>query len=348
MSSCRHQCLQIKFKLNGIFSGYIGKLTTKLRIKTALRTDERVRFMDEVISGVRVIKMYAWERLFAKVIFASRQLELKVILSNAYIRAAYLGFLMFTSRAVLFCTMLAMISLYGQESLTVAKLFKATAFVNVITYAMSQHFVRGVGEISETIAAFRRLQNFLDYEEKGNHIESSEGEKKLESPQMVVSVKGLTANWVKFTKEIEKGERTEDEQPMLANGIKLKEYNHWRPPTLHDINLEIPKGKLIGIVGPVGAGKSSLLQALLRELPLESGSISVNGTISYACQESWIFAGSVRQNILFGQEMDRARYNAVLKSCDLNKDLQSFDNGDLTMIGERGASLSGGQKARIK
>lgn len=307
--------------------------------------------MDEIISGVRVIKMYAWERLFAKVIAVSRHLELKVILWNAYIRAAYLGFLMFTSRAALFCTMVAMISLYGQESLTVAKLFKAAAFINVITYAMSQHFVRGVGEISETIAAFRRLQNFLDYEEKfqveSSQVEVSDGEK-LESQQVVVSVKGLTANWVKLTRAIEKEERTVDEQPMLANGIKLKENNNWRPPTLQNINLEIPKGKLIGIIGPVGAGKSSLLQALLRELPLESGSIRVNGTISYACQEPWIFAGSVRQNILFGQEMDRARYNAVLKSCDLNKDLQSFKNSDLTMIGERGASLSGGQKARIK
>lgn len=95
-------------------------------------------------------------------------------------------------------------------------------------------------------------------------------------------------------------------------------------------------------------GKSSFLQALLRELPLESGSISINGSVSYASQEPWVFAGTVRQNILFGEEYDKERYEAVVKTCALLKDFDQLENGDRTVIGERGASLSGGQKARIK
>lgn len=122
----------------------------------------------------------------------------------------------------------------------------------------------------------------------------------------------------------------------------------WKPPTLNNINVDFPKGKLIGIIGSVGAGKSSFLQALLRELPLETGSMSINGSISYASQEPWIFAGSVRQNILFGEEYDRDRYDAVIKTCALVKDFEQFENGDRTIVGERGASLSGGQKARLK
>lgn len=121
-----------------------------------------------------------------------------------------------------------------------------------------------------------------------------------------------------------------------------------QPLTLNSLNIDFMRGKLIGVIGPVGSGKSSLLQAILRELPLESGSISIDGTISYASQEPWVFAASVRQNILFGQEFDRDRYNAVVKCCALQKDFQQFENGDLTLIGERGASVSGGQKARIK
>lgn len=105
---------------------------------------------------------------------------------------------------------------------------------------------------------------------------------------------------------------------------------------------------LTGVIGPVGAGKTSFLQALLRELPLESGSISINGSLSYASQEPWVFAGSVRQNILFGEEFDRERYDAVVKTCALVKDFEQLENGDRTIIGERGASLSGGQKARVK
>lgn len=119
-------------------------------------------------------------------------------------------------------------------------------------------------------------------------------------------------------------------------------------PTLKNINADFAKGKLIGIVGSIGSGKSSLLQALLRELPVESGSVSVCGEISYACQEPWVFAGSVRQNILFGQEMDRNRYDMVVKACDLAKDFEQMEFEDRTLVGERGASLSGGQKARIK
>lgn len=119
-------------------------------------------------------------------------------------------------------------------------------------------------------------------------------------------------------------------------------------PILKNVTLNIPRGKLIGIVGPIGSGKSSLLQALLRELPIESGSMSVNGKLSYACQEPWVFAGSVRQNILFGEEMDRQRYDSVIKACALEKDFQQFEYEDRTLVGERGASLSGGQKARIK
>lgn len=98
-----------------------------------------------------------------------------------------------------------------------------------------------------------------------------------------------------------------------------------------------------------GAGKSSLLQAILSELPLESGTVVINGKVSYAAQEPWVFAGSARQNILFGQEMDRHRYDDVVKVCALIKDFEQFGEfGDRTIIGEKGTSLSGGQKARVK
>lgn len=117
--------------------------------------------------------------------------------------------------------------------------------------------------------------------------------------------------------------------------------------TLDNMNIDFPKGKLIGIIGPVGAGKSSLLQLLLHELPLQSGTINISGTTSYASQEPWVFAASVRQNILFGENYDSDRYNKVVKCCALQSDFEQFENGDRTIIGEKG-TLSGGQKARIK
>lgn len=86
---------------------------------------------------------------------------------------------------------------------------------------------------------------------------------------------------------------------------------------------------------------------ILGELDVVVGSIKVNGTISYASQEAWVFAATVRQNILFGQDYDKERYNEIVKVCALQTDFEQFPNGDLTLVGERGTSLSGGQKARI-
>lgn len=117
--------------------------------------------------------------------------------------------------------------------------------------------------------------------------------------------------------------------------------------TLKDLNLQVEKGKLYAVIGMVGSGKSSLLSAILGEISLVKGETRVNGEVSYASQDAWIFNSTIRQNILFGQDHDRQRYQKVISACALLKDFQQFPQRDLTVIGERGSSLSGGQKARI-
>lgn len=93
--------------------------------------------------------------------------------------------------------------------------------------------------------------------------------------------------------------------------------------------------------------QSSLLYAILGELPLSSGTLKVSGTISYAAQEPWLFEGSVRQNILFGSPYDKIRYSRVIWACALSTDLEQLPYGDCTLVGDRGIILSGGQRARI-
>jgi ABC-type multidrug transport system fused ATPase/permease subunit len=146
--------------------------------------------------------------------------------------------------------------------------------------------------------------------------------------------------------------------------------------TLTNVSLEVRPGGLLAVIGPVGSGKvsyryskggavtsawytelmpeclcitlqTSLLHAILKELPLSSGSISVGGSVSYASQEPWLFTASVRQNIWFGQPLDRNRYRQVVRVCALEQDFQQLPHGDKTIVGERGATLSGGQRARI-
>ena len=118
-------------------------------------------------------------------------------------------------------------------------------------------------------------------------------------------------------------------------------------PTLKGISLTMQTGELVAIAGPVGSGKSSLLLAILREIPSQAGQISCTGRLAYVPQIPWVFSGTVRDNILFGQPFDSDRYQQVLQACDLNKDLRSFPAKDFTHLGERGITLSGGQRARI-
>lgn len=87
---------------------------------------------------------------------------------------------------------------------------------------------------------------------------------------------------------------------------------------------------------------------MLHELPIESGSMKIRGSVSYAAQEPWIFSGSVRQNIIFSNTFDQMRYEMVIRSCALDVDLNHFECGDRLLVGDKGISLSGGQKARIR
>lgn len=114
-----------------------------------------------------------------------------------------------------------------------------------------------------------------------------------------------------------------------------------------DINLKIEENELCAIVGQVGAGKSTLLQVILGELDIDRGLINIDGIVSYACQEAWLFEGSIRSNIVFIEDFDEKRYKEVVRVCALERDLKLLPFGDSTIVGERGISLSGGQKARV-
>lgn len=106
--------------------------------------------------------------------------------------------------------------------------------------------------------------------------------------------------------------------------------------TLSNINFQALSGSLSAIIGPVGSGKSSIFHVLLGELPLSEGQLKVSGKIAYVSQEAWIFASSIRQNILFGRPMEEKRYETVISVCQLEHDIAMFPAGDQTLIGEKG------------
>lgn len=116
-------------------------------------------------------------------------------------------------------------------------------------------------------------------------------------------------------------------------------------PALNDVNFTVKKGEFVALVGRVGAGKTAFLSAILGEL--EGKSPLVNGTIAYVSQSPWILNGSLRDNVLFGRSLNETTYEAVLSACQLDSDIERFPDHDLTLVGEKGISLSGGQKARV-
>ncbi|XP_018534346.1 ATP-binding cassette sub-family C member 4 isoform X2 [Lates calcarifer] len=118
-------------------------------------------------------------------------------------------------------------------------------------------------------------------------------------------------------------------------------------PSLEKVSVTVKSQQLLTVIGPVGAGKSSLLSAILGELPCDTGTMKVKGQLTYASQQPWVFPGTIRSNILFGRELNLQRYERVIRACALKKDLELLPYGDLTLIGDRGATLSGGQKARL-
>ncbi|KAI9102284.1 hypothetical protein K1719_023486 [Acacia pycnantha] len=118
--------------------------------------------------------------------------------------------------------------------------------------------------------------------------------------------------------------------------------------TLKGLNLTVTQGMRVAVCGTVGSGKSSLLSCILGEVPKVSGTIRVCGSKAFVAQSPWILSGKIEDNILFGKEMDRERYEKVLEACSLKKDLEILPFGDQTIIGERGINLSGGQKQRVQ
>ncbi|XP_008557311.1 ATP-binding cassette sub-family C member 4 [Microplitis demolitor] len=291
---------------------YLSKWTYKFRNKIAKRTDERVRLMTEIINGIQVIKMYTWEKPFQQLVSLARKYEIDILTIMSYLRGFNYATFVFTERITLYFTIMAYVLAGNTPSADIV--FSIAQHLNRLQLTMAIYCPQAISAIAESLVSVKRLEKFLLLQDnKPLMISSSPADKS------VVKIKDGSASW---------------EENSIAN-------------TLHNINITINAGQLCALIGPVGAGKSSLLQLILGELPVNHGHVTIGGRVSYACQESWLFSGSVRNNILFGQPYDERRYRQVTKACALLKDFVQLPQGDKTLVGERGAALSGGQQARI-
>ncbi|XP_025834705.1 probable multidrug resistance-associated protein lethal(2)03659 isoform X2 [Agrilus planipennis] len=321
---------------------YLGKQTSVLRLKIALRTDERVRLMNEIIQGIQVIKMYTWEKPFAKLVALSRRYEIKAIRATSYIRGIALSFIMFSTRISIFASILAYVLLQTgfAETINAEQVFVLTAFYNILRPSMTVFFPQGIAQVAEANVSVNRLNKFMLYEETIVPAKSPETSGKSDGQL------NSSDETNRLTDSL-KDDAFRDDIAINVQNASAKWSSTSIENTLTNVNLRVKKGSLVAVIGPVGSGKTSLLHVILKELPVMQGNVDVNGVVSYASQEPWLFAGSVRQNILFGQSLDRERYKTVVRKCALERDFTLLPYADKTIVGERGVSLSGGQRARI-
>ena len=292
----------------------MSKFFNRLRSQTMKITDQRVSSMGEIISAMKLIKLYCWERPFASQIDERRKEEVAKIRRTYLLEGVNYSTYFVATKLMMFTTLVTYI-LIGHQ-LDEVTVFVILSLYNSIRLPITDFFPWGIGLVAQILVAFGRVEKFLLLEE----IESIEGRTNISSmkPGTVKAV-NYSAKWSK-------------------NATNA---------TLININLDIEPGKLVTVVGPVGAGKSSLLMAFLKEIECTNGSVSIAGKISYAPQDPWCFNGTVRENIIMNNPFDQARFSSVIKVCGLARDLTLFNNGDMSLVGEKGYSLSGGQRARL-
>ncbi|CAH1643264.1 unnamed protein product [Spodoptera littoralis] len=341
------------------FQIFLGTNTAYYRRGTAIKSDERVRLMKEIIMGMEVIKMYTWEQPFRKIIDIVRRHEIFYIKMTSYIRGVIMSFIMFTSRFGIFITVLLYVTYVNR--ITVENVFFLTCYYNITKQTMTLYFPQAVGHIAEMNVAIQRIRDYLLTEE------CSLPERLLTNVQEVPPVRKKRVTIIEPHHLQKAHQRNSEAGPSKEKEIvneQLKEprkeeiaikfenaSSRWiksaNKDDVNNLDLTIFEGSLTTVIGAVGAGKSTLLHIVLSELPCTSGTAQINGTISYASQDPWLFVGSVRQNILFGQSFQKSRYMEVCRVCALERDISLFPHGDKTVVGERGVSLSGGQRARI-
>lgn len=297
------------------FQAWLGKKSANFRLETAERTDKRVESMYSIINGIQVVKMYGWEKAYEKMIKNNRALEIAAIAKSFYVKATLMSFEFLTSIA-LFATFVLYV--YTGNTITAQKAFVTIAYFNFINQNLVHFWPIAVTSVAEGWISLKRVEEFL-LQEAPTVSENKFPASSSSALSPGITLKNVTALW-------NKDERT--------SGIQ-------------SIDLDIGQRNLVAIVGHVGCGKTTLLETILKELPLISGTLDIRGTISYAAQQSWIFGGSVKNNITFTEAFDEKRYRRVVHVCALERDFELFPHGDETIVGDRGVSLSGGQKARI-
>ncbi|XP_055085554.1 ATP-binding cassette sub-family C member 12 isoform X2 [Periophthalmus magnuspinnatus] len=304
---------------------FMGKMIEKFRFPAIKSTDSRVRKMNEILNSIKLIKMYAWEESFEKEVAGIRKKERRNIRNASYFENANVSI---STLSPLIATVITFLvhTAFGLP-LNPANAFTTISIFNAMRFSLAVTPIT-VRALAVAAVSVGRLQKILRLKDPEPYLIRGKDE------DLAVVLENATLSWARPDEETEDKERPSESQ------LEVK-------PTLKNISFTLPKGKLLGVCGNVGSGKSSLIAAILEQMYLQQGSVAASGTFAYVAQQAWIFHGTVQENILMGEPFEQHKYEKVLDVCSLHADLKILPYGDQTEIGERGLNLSGGQKQRI-
>ncbi|XP_015175305.1 PREDICTED: multidrug resistance-associated protein 1 isoform X2 [Polistes dominula] len=292
----------------------IANKVKTLQIRQMKDKDDRVKLMNEVLNGIKVLKLYAWEPSFEEQILHIRKKEIQVLKEAAYLNAGT-SFIWSCAPFLVSLVSFATYVLIDEKNV----LDSETAFVslslfNILRFPLSM-LPMMIGNIVQAYVSIKRINKFMNTEE-------------------------LDPNNVQH-------DPSELHPLVIENGSFAWDMENSDKPILKNINMTIEQGQLVAVVGSVGSGKSSLISAFLGEMEKLNGRVNTKGSVAYVSQQAWIQNATLQDNVLFGKPLNKAFYNRVIDACMLGPDLEMLPAGDQTEIGEKGINLSGGQKQRV-
>ncbi|KRY67187.1 Multidrug resistance-associated protein 1 [Trichinella pseudospiralis] len=292
---------------------FISSKQNKLQVSQMKYKDERMKLINEILNGIKVLKLYAWELAFGKQVNNIRKKELDILKTASYYRAAT----SFIWTCAPFLVAVVVFTTYVLSSpdniLTPTTAFVSLSLLNILRFPMSV-LPMLISFVVQALVSNKRIKRFLIYEE------------------LNMAAVDRNAN--------------QDDAIKVTDGEFAWDDTIERP-TLQNINFSIKPGELVAVVGQVGAGKSSFLSAILGEMEKRNGTVGIKGSVAYVPQQAWIQNMTVRENILFNKPYRSDLMKKVLDGCSLNRDLQLLSGGEEAEIGEKGVNLSGGQRQRI-
>ncbi|CAG2109404.1 unnamed protein product [Medioppia subpectinata] len=298
----------ILIPINGYITGKMRSITTRVM----LHKDKRIKLMNEILSGIKVLKLYAWESSFDDQVMEKRNNEIKQLTTRAYFQGAMVYIFNSATFLVSITSFTTFVLMDSSNVLTPQKAFVSLSLFNQLRFPLNL-LPRLISFYAMFSVSIKRINKYMS----GDEIDSQSISHDMNNKDAIV-VENASFSWTKTDNQ-----------------------------TLSDISMTVPKNKLIAIVGQVGAGKSSLLHALLGDMFKLKGNINLNGSIAYVPQQAWIQNATLRQNIIYTNPLDEKKLNKIIDNCALIQDLEILPGGETTEIGEKGINLSGGQKQRV-